>query len=120
MGVNIRSAVSECIRPLSYVAAGGTGVAGGTGEAWCCGVTRRNRFTAASARSGAVSFRANPFLRWQTTSFGMEATVNFSVAKQVYFNSHTMISGTVPGIFPGNFPGIVHLGNASAVYSESI
>jgi len=46
------------------------------------------------------------------TSFGMEATVNFSVARQVYFKSHTMISGTVPGIFPGIVPGFM--------YSESI
>ena len=61
-------------------------------------------------RHGAVrSVSGNPFLRWQTTSFGMEATVNFSVAGQVYRKRHTMISGTVPGIFPGIFP-VIALG----------
>gem|GEM_PF-5635753 len=44
----------------------GTGTAWWYGEAWRCGVTFCNRYTAASARLGAVSFRANPFLRWQT------------------------------------------------------
>jgi len=76
VGVNVRSAVSERVCPLSYVAAGGTGVTGTAGVAG--GTVKRgvtyNRYTAASARSGAVSFRANPFLRWQTTSFGIEAT----------------------------------------------
>gem|GEM_PF-3055213 len=78
MGVNIRSAVSECICPLSHVTASDAGSTlvvrwyrcyGGTvkhsvaGKALVVHGITYNQVTAASARSGAVSFRANPFLR---------------------------------------------------------
>jgi len=114
VGVNIRSAVSERVCPLSYTAAGVAVVQvlrwyGCCVMVRCCGVTRcyiQPLYSGfGTARCG--QFQGEPLPEMANTSFGIEATVNVSVAGQVYFNFHTVLSGTVLRIFPGNFPGIV-------------
>jgi len=105
-GDNVRVGRVRTCRPLSSDAAGG---AGGTVKHGIAVLQGATFFTAASARLGAVSFGANPFLRWQTRPLAWKRLCDFSVAGQVYPKRHTMISGTVlrkiPGKFPGIFPG---------------
>jgi len=67
VGVNIRSAVSERVCPLSYSAAGGTG------EACCYMQPLYSGF--GTARCG--QFQGEPLPEMANTSFGIEATALF-------------------------------------------